>query len=304
MGNEQRTKNRTSVGKIRSFFASARFARLLPCIIVLLILLCTVFALFRRNSYTDACEGQLEIAFLDVGQGDATLMILPDGGVVLIDCAEQENADAVCRALLRRGLLQIDHLVLTHPHADHVGGGAQLAERFEVKNIWMTETDSVTYELSALLYAAERRGTVLHTIAAGDLLPTGTVRTEVLSPPAGVNAGENNDSVILLIAYNKVRFLLMGDAEAEAEAGINCGRVDLLRVGHHGSDTSTTAAFLRRNTPGYAVVSGGTANDYGHPHYEVLRRLENVNAVVLRTDTNGEILARTDGTELHVKTEK
>lgn len=259
-------------------------------------------------------ESRLRVTFVDVGQGDAALIDLPDGRAALIDTGQGGRHPAVCELtglLAARRRSRIDLVVVTHGHPDHYGGLEDLLARVDIGEIWLngqllTETPDGGFE--ALLNAALRRGTKLR--FTSELCETssdfGGARFEVLWPcPRYDPALDLNDnSLTLRIRYGRRSFLFTGDLEAAAEERLlergAIEPVDVLKVAHHGSRTSTTAPFVAAAAPSLAVVSSGAGNRYGHPSADVLARLRASGATLHRTDLQGGLIVVTDGERLRL----
>lgn len=241
--------------------------------------------------------GQLTVHFLDVGQADCTLLET-QGKYMLIDAGNREDFAAIDGYLQGEGVTRLEMVWLTHPHEDHIGSAAQLLERYDVGAVYMRTEDFDT-NLYADLQAAVREK-VIPMVApqAGTEVAFGDCRIRVLGP---ITTSEhmNDNSLILKVSYGNTKFLFTGDAERDEEQEVlESGadvRADVLKVGHHGSETSTSYYFLRQVWPKYAVISVGAGNDYGHPHEEVLSRLEDAEVFVYRTDELGTIVAVSDG---------
>lgn len=251
-------------------------ARPLP-VAILFVALAT-FAATLTNLDRAAAQGSLEVSFLDVGQADATLLDHPDG-TILIDTGHWQRSDVV-PYLEDAGVDGIDLLVVTHPHADHIGQFDQVLDSFDVDKVWWSgsETDSQTFaDAQAALdgsdvdYAEPRAG---HTRAVGPLT------IEVVNPPTGVDtSGLHDANLAMRVDFGDTRWLFTGDAEADTEARMVSNHAaqldaDVYQAGHHGSDTSTTQPFLEAVDPAVAVWSASAGNQYGHPHDEVLDRLD------------------------------
>lgn len=264
----------------------------------------------------DAQNGQLlEVYYLDVGQGDSQLVRIPgEGGYfnVLIDTGEYQYADGLTDYLKDLGVQRIDALVCSHPHTDHMGCMARIVQRFEVDALYMPrlpdDKTPTTAAYEALVDAAYEKGLAiipLHEDAAIES-PAGSL-FQVMSPTVDADwEGANNYSAVLRLVYGETSFLFTGDAESESERvilddGYGVG-ADVLKCGHHGSSSSTTKAFLSQVDPRYAVISCGLDNSYGHPHKEVLARLEKQGVTLYRTDQDGTVLAKSDGKEITFET--
>ena len=249
---------------------------------------------------------RLSVTFLDVGQGDAILIEGPGGGRVLVDGGP--GGDALSGALGRQLPFydrRIDLVVVTHPQADHIGGFPEALESYDVGAVLDSafETESPFHE--ALVDAAEKAGVPRYAAALGQTIDLGGgARIEVIGPTGLSGADPNNASTVLRVVMGEVSFLLTGDIEADGEAAlVRSGaelRATVLKVAHHGSRTSTTAAFLSRVGPAIGVISVGASNSHGHPTAGVLSRLSE--GYVLRTDEDGDVRMETDGERLWVTT--
>ncbi len=245
------------------------------------------------------------VHFIDVGQADAALVEC-DGHYMLIDGGNRGDSDVIYTVLKKAGAEKLDIVVGTHAHEDHIGGlpGAFSYAEAELSLCPVTEYDSGVFE--TFKEYAEEKGGGLTVPEVGDEYDLGSAKVEIL----GLNAGEdtNNSSIVLMIRYGETSFLFTGDAEREAEqALLDAGamlKADVLKVGHHGSDTSTSYPFLREVMPEYAVISVGEGNSYEHPEENTLSRLRDAEAEILRTDLNGDIIISSDGKELTVTTDK
>ncbi len=256
--------------------------------------------------------GALLVEAIDVGQGDSLLLISPEGKTLLVDGggfgggprqAPQEfdiGEDVVSQALWARGIRRLDAVALSHAHSDHMGGLPAVLRNFRPAELWVgSNPHSVSY--SALLEEASQLHIRLRRLRAGDALSLGSAQVAVLAPVAGYQPGmepSNNDSLVLHVGYGATSVLLEGDAEDPVEEAMMAGpglASTLLKVGHHGSVTSSRPDFLARVAPGWAVISCGPRNRYGHPRPEVLAELEASHVRTYRTDINGVTCFRLDG---------
>ena len=246
--------------------------------------------------------GALEIFYLDVGQGDCIYIMLPNGETVLIDAGEATASGDILKSLKDNNDKRIiDYVIATHPHSDHIGGMAAILEDFAVKNIWMPDAIHTTETFEGLLDIIAAKGLKIQIAEAGKILfDYGNLKAEFLAPCGSSYSDLNNYSAVLLLTYNDRRFLFMGDAESESEAEILAtGRdifADVLKVGHHGSSTSTTKVFIENVSPQYAVISCGIGNSYGHPTSQTLSTLEEYGVDVKRTDELGIVVFYCDDT--------
>jgi competence protein ComEC len=253
--------------------------------------------------------GDLRAYFLDVGQGDSSVILFRDK-VVLIDAGDTDMGATVASDLQRLGVTKIDLLVATHPHADHIGGMQAVLANFpvgEVLDAGMPSTSSLyerfltTIDENEIPYVVAERG------QAPGIDPA--LRILVPSPPEDrIGDDLNANSIVLRVSYGTVNLLYTGDATKDAEEVMTAAGYPLdaqvIKVGHHGSSGASSAAFLLRVDPEVAVISAGEGNDYGHPHRETLERLKTAGAAVYRTDTDGSILVTSDGNTFSVTTEK
>ena len=252
-------------------------------------------------------EAKLTVHFLDVGQGDSEFVQLPNGKTLLIDAGEAEYGERVVADLKALGVTRLDYVVATHPHADHIGGLPKVLASFPVGAVYLSNAVTTTAAYKNFLAAVKSSGAPAYVVRAGASLFTdeGGASAAVLAPNSDSYDDYNNYSVVIRLSYKSNAFLFTGDAEAlsEKEIGANV-QADVLKVGHHGSSSSTSAAFLKKVAPKYAVIEVGAGNDYGHPTQQTLQRLAGVGAAVYRTDLNGTVTMVCDGTNISVSTEK
>ena len=250
-------------------------------------------------------ESSFSVHFIDVGQADAALVEC-DGHFMLVDGGNRGDSDVIYTVLKKAGADKLDMVVASHAHEDHIGGlpGAFSYATAELTLCPVTDYDSDIFR--TFKEYAEEKGGGLTVPEAGDMYDLGSAEVEIL----GLNAGEdtNNTSIVLMIRYGETSFLFTGDAEREAEqALLDSGaelKADVLKVGHHGSDTSISYPFLREVMPEYAVISVGEGNSYEHPEEGPLSRLRDAGCKILRSDLNGDIIISSDGKKLSVTTDK
>jgi competence protein ComEC len=264
--------------------------------------------------------GQLEMSVIDVGQGDSILLVFPDGRRMLMDGGGipafghqtrsqlDTGEDVVAPYLWDRGMRTVDVVALSHAHDDHIGGLPALVADFHPRELWTGATpDSAGWR--KLRDEAARDGVKVIPMEAPRHFEWGGATIDVLAPLADYvpnDTPKNNDSLVLRIRYGSRSFLLTGDVEKPIEYRMldesEIQPVDVLKVAHHGSRTSSTESFLSAANPAFAIISVGEDNSYGHPNRDVLERLADHHAEMLRTDRNGLVTVRTDGTHLTVET--
>ena len=254
-----------------------------------------------------AGAGTLRVSVLDVGQGDSILIQSPGGKTMLVDAGDSDAGPTVVAALRARGITSLDAAAASHAHADHIGGYATVLSQFPVGRFYDSgyATASSTYE--RLLTTIDEKNIRYSTPTAGqtiDLDPA--VRIDVLSPDATPSKEIHDDMLVLRLSFGKVSFLLAGDMAEDLEARIasSLRPTTVLKVGHHGSRTSTSTAFLNAIRPEVAIISVGAGNSYGHPTSQALGRLQAVGAKVYRTDQAGTVTVSTDGNTYTVTTER
>lgn len=247
----------------------------------------------------------LRVHYIDVGQGDSELIELPNDEVMLIDAGENDKGGFVADYIRSQGIDKIDYLVGTHPHSDHIGGLDTVIDELEIGKIYMPKASSDTKTFSDVLDAVERKGLSVNSAKAGvEVLNDGDLSVTFAAPVRTEYKSLNNVSAVVKIVYKGSSFLFTGDAEEQAEGDITADvRADVLKVGHHGSSTSSSWDFLDRVKPSCAVISCGEGNDYGHPHTETLEKLSDIGAAVYRTDLDGTVIIETQGDGYTVYTE-
>ena len=252
-------------------------------------------------------QGEAALYVLDVGQGDS--LLLESGGQwALIDAGTADSAQAVLGALEEFSVPQLSLAVATHPHADHIGGMAEVLSQVDVRHFWMPDVVHTSAVFDGMLTALEGSGAEVQAVQRGDEFALGQLTLRVLSPGPEPDGDDlNNASVVLLCEGAGVRMLLTGDAEQPVEEEIvrqGLGRIDILKAGHHGSRNASCEELLAAAQPRWAVISCGIGNSYGHPHEETLERLERSGAQVYRTDTQGRVSFVISEGEVYVHTER
>lgn len=276
---------------------------------VLVVLMSLVLFVSPFKAFADYVfdESGLTVFFLDVGQGDSSIIIC-DGEVMMIDGGDSSHSQFIF-SFLRNTLKipYIDVMVATHPHADHVGGLAAALNACPVGVLFTPIIDYDTKVWNSVLKYAEAQGTPIFIPYTGDEFPLGNAMVKIIGP-VYYSDSMNNLSLVLRIEYGDVSLLFMGDAEWEEEhdlleSGVELSS-DVLRVGHHGSSTSTSEAFLSAVAPEYAVISVGEDNTYNHPDDDTLEKLITFGCDIKRTDHSGTIICHTDGVSIEFATQK
>ena len=235
--------------------------------------------------------------FIDVGQGDATFIELPDGRCVLVGAGTRAAEPKVAAYIRALGYDRVDVVVATHPHKDHIGGFPLVFESFEVGEVWAPRVDTTSDTYYDFLMAVQQEGLQLQTAAAGKRVAEGAgFSLDLLWPRTNDEfEGLNDYSAILRLDAGRTRMLFCGGASTSSIAGASPGRIDVLKAGHHGSSTSTDIELARALSPRAAVASYGIGNDYDLPDASVLRCLEAVGAQALETGANGNVTVVSDG---------
>lgn len=253
-----------------------------------------------------AQAGTLTVTWLDVGQGDAAV-IQCGGQSMLIDGGKPEKSSYIYAWLQQHGLSYLDVIVATHVDADHIGGLSGALNYASVGTAYCPETTGTTETFQSFVKYLAQRGKQITVPTAGETFALGGAQIQILGPLHRAE-DSNDNSIVLKVSFGATSFLFTGDAErAEEQDLLNSGvnlQSTVLKVGHHGSDTSTSYPFLRAVAPQYAVISVGAGNSYGHPTEAVLSRLRDAGVTTFRTDMRGEITAVSDGQTINFSTAK
>lgn len=256
-------------------------------------------------------DDELTVSFIDVGQGDC-IFISSGKENMLIDCGESSQSDTVIAYLNDLGVKRLDYVVGTHPHSDHMGGMAAIIQTYDIGEVIMPHLDDsdipTTRYFEKFLDACSEKSLYITEAELGRTIALGDAEAEFIAPNSEKYNGANNYSIGIILTHGSNDFLFTGDAEKHAEKEmLESGRLEHVRVykaGHHGSDTSSSEDFLAAVSPEYAVIMCGAGNSYGHPHDEVVERLEEYVKQIYRTDLNGTIVFESDGINLRIRTER
>lgn len=260
--------------------------------------------LLPAEQITSSAEDQtkLQVHFLDVGQGDCTLIQTKDHAM-LIDAGNNDKGTYVQNYLKKQGIEKLDYVIGTHPDADHIGGLDVVLTKFDCETVIMPERENNTKTYRDVVQVMKQKRLKRTVPKAGQEYILGDARFTITSPVKEDYGDNNNDySVGILLQYGDTRFLFTGDAEEESEKDMEEGggelSADVYKAAHHGSRSASTEAFMNAVNPQYAVISCGEGNSYGHPHSEVLNRFRQMGIQVFRTDEQGTIIAETDGSSV------
>ncbi|MCQ2519808.1 MAG: MBL fold metallo-hydrolase [Lachnospiraceae bacterium] len=266
---------------------------------IVVVFIISLFAIRRSNKPEELSE--LTVHFIDVGQGDSTLIIC-GGEAMLIDAGNNDKGTSVQLYLQKQGIDKLKYVVSTHPDADHLGGLDVIIYKYDCNTVFMSDvkSDSISYqEVLDTLNNKWQKPTVPSLYEAYNLGDA----TFSFVGPVNIYDSSNNNSLIIKLEHGQNSFLFTGDQEKEAEddllsTGISL-KADVLKIAHHGSHSSTGTGFLRNVSPQYAVISCGDGNEYGFPHREVMDSLKRLNCKVFRTDEQGSIVVKSNGIELN-----
>lgn len=261
------------------------------------------------NTYASKDELQGVVEIIDVGQGDS-ILLQSSGYSMLIDTGLYENSEAVCKTLSKYKIKELDVLLITHLDNDHTGGIASVVDLFDISNLILPELSVESEGLGSaelVINSVAKQGGEIYTASQGMNFQIGDFEITVLAAFDKMNE-ENNRSIITMAKIGGKKFLFTGDMEQKAEKALLKEGLDLscdvLKVGHHGSNTSSTEDFLAAVNPTYAAISVGADNIYGHPHNQVLARFDAMNTKVYRTDLMGNIRFNIKNGRITVKTDR
>lgn len=251
--------------------------------------------------------GNIKLHFIDVGQADS-ILVEEGNKTMLVDAGNNDDYTTVVDYIKSQGISKLDVVIGTHAHEDHIGGLDKVIKTFDIDKIYLPKQQSTTKTYRDVLEAITLKGLKITAPVAGSTFKLNNADVSILAPNSQKYEDLNNSSIVIRITYGNNSFLLTGDAEDISESEIlnkdfNVSS-DLLKVGHHGSNSSTTQKFLSKVNPKYAVISVGKDNTYGHPAKLTLEKLQSKGIKVYRTDESGTIIATSDGTNITITTKR
>lgn len=260
----------------------------------------------NQNDYINTNNDLLKVHYLDVGQGDSIFIELPNNETMLIDAAESYQSENIINYLKNLNYQKIDYVIGTHPHTDHIGGLKDIINTFEIGKIYMPKVVSTTKTYESLLMAIKDKNLKINTAKAGtSIIDTDALKINILAPNNNTYTELNNYSVVTKITYGTTKFLFMGDAEKLSENEIKEDvTADVIKIGHHGSNTSSSIDFIKKVNAKYGIISVGLNNKYNLPKEETITNWENSGTKIYLTSTNGTIRASSDGTNIKIESEK
>jgi len=250
----------------------------------------------KEDVASSTLTGTLKVHFIDVGQGDSILIDLGSEEVLIDGGKKSPGVTDYIREYID-GPLEV--MVITHPHADHIGGLIKVLKDFQVEEIWLNGDTSTSKTYQDFMAAVNTEGAEVNQAKRNGTISTESLNFSILNPPDTLFSDANNNSIVLRLDYGDTVFLFSGDAEKEAEANMLAAEgvlwAQILKVGHHGSKTASSIEFLKKVDPDIAIISCGTGNSYGHPHDITLNNLSSLGITIYRTDISGDIIVESDG---------
>ncbi len=269
--------------------------------VLIAVIVAAVAMITEKANVEPVPDGEMFVDFVDVGQGDCTLIRTADA-VILVDAGESGTADTVVSYLKEKGIEKIDCCIATHPHSDHIGALYRVFEEFNVDTVLLPDLPDelipTTTAYEKFLDGLENVKNIIP-VGAGDTFDFGSMNVDILGPVKEYD-DLNHMSVVSKVTFGNTSIMLTGDTETPAETDMLKKKsidysADILKVGHHGSKTSTSEKWLEAVDPQFAVISCGLDNDYGHPHKNLVNRLEKFDIEYYRTDLEGNVLFKSDG---------
>ncbi len=275
--------------------------------IIAFVIVAVIFCISRLSYFDEKFKhiDGISVIYVDVGQADCEVIMLPNGINVIIDAGKNDTEDELVEKLRGYGIKRFDYVIATHPHEDHIGGMDKVIDSFEIGCVYMPDASSNTDTFNDMLNSIENKNIRVVKAKAGvSVIDEENINMVFVAPNSDKYEETNNYSAVLRLTYGKRSFLFTGDAESASEKemlknGMDIS-ADVLKVGHHGSSTSSTKDFIKAVNPEYAIIEVGEGNSYGHPHDEILDVLEGIE--IYRTDIHSDITVKCDGVDIKITT--
>ncbi|MHB9943119.1 hydrolase [Clostridium sporogenes] len=273
---------------------------IITCLLICLSIIFTACSQQSSNAInTSNKSNELKVHYIDVGQGDSILVQTKDKNI-LIDSGTRKSSDNLINYFKKQHIKKLDYVIATHPHEDHIGGMPKVIDEFEIGNFYAPKKTANTKIFKDMILQLKKKNLKINVAKKGISLDLSNDSSLDFLAPVKDNYENTNDySAVIKITHGNTKFLFTGDAEKTSERDILNSNVDLssnvLKVGHHGSHSSSSKEFLDKVNPKMAIISCGKNNDYGHPHKETMKELKKRNIEIYRTDIDGNILLTSDG---------
>jgi competence protein ComEC len=275
--------------------------------LVLIIFIILGFAGYEYFTPEGSISQPLNITIIDVGQGDA-ILVQSDNKNMLIDAGPNSSSLNLVNSLTKMKINRFEVVVATHPHEDHIGGLDSVINKFDIDQVIMPQVSANTQTFNDVLQAIHNKGLTVTAPVPENNFTLGSALCAILAPNIPSYEDINSYSIVMRVVYGNITFLFMGDAGLDSETDIISKgyslNSDVIKIGHHGSSSSTSDELIKAVNPRYAVISSGQDNDYGHPHKETISKLNSAGVIIYRTDLNGDVTFSSNGTNLVVKTER
>ncbi|ACA45804.1 MBL fold metallo-hydrolase [Clostridium botulinum] len=273
---------------------------IITCLLICLSIVFTACSQQSSNAVnTSNKSNELKVHYIDVGQGDSILVQTKDKNI-LIDAGTRKSSDSLISYLKKQHIKKLDYVIATHPHEDHIGGMPKVIEEFEISNFYAPKKTANTKIFKDMILQLKKKNLKINVAKKGISLDlSNNSSLDFLAPVKDNYENTNDSSAVVKLTHGNTKFLFTGDAEKTSEKDILNSNEDLssnvLKVGHHGSHSSSSKEFLDKINPKIAIISCGKNNDYGHPHKETMKELNKRNIEVYRTDIDGNIVLTSDG---------
>ncbi|APQ78323.1 MBL fold metallo-hydrolase [Clostridium botulinum] len=273
---------------------------IITCLLICLSIVFTACSQQSSNAVnTSNKSNELKVHYIDVGQGDSILVQTKDKNI-LIDAGTRKSSDSLISYLKKQHIKKLDYVIATHPHEDHIGGMPKVIEEFEISNFYAPKKTANTKIFKDMILQLKKKNLKINVAKKGISLDlSNNSSLDFLAPVKDNYENTNDSSAVVKLTHGNTKFLFTGDAEKTSEKDILNSNEDLssnvLKIGHHGSHSSSSKEFLDKIDPKIAIISCGKNNDYGHPHKETMKELNKRNIEVYRTDIDGNIVLTSDG---------